>query len=448
MFLITMAGLAPAQLSLHEVLVVHGQPVSEEQAWALCYQGCRALQQEQQSLAKNWSNWLMNWKQPHFRKVNDLTLCEDGTVVCVSTSNDNLKRTCTEEQVVNSLGALIYKALDWSLSEDEERVLSLPLEELIQQMVLRTDNQPPGTISEILTRCENQLQNPSMAVTEYQAVCKALFAETVKLRSYLNSIKSAKVTLNKLLEDEPIENTSSEIVHWNRTWFQLMKEVQRGVRLRNICERHYNPLAIKPKLSPFNEMLDDIKYKRYILRKVKVNNNEPRTPSAVSVDFSLLRSLLKPAAARKLRDLPVAPPSLHEMLMKEIQSAVKKLQPISSEPADRLVQTGSLTREKPQGKHEDKTAEFTHLESEADLLASEQACDANEEREPSSEAAYKRQSRRGISLFFFTLHQRTCVQLSDHSEKRNGKSQNGEGQVLFLLPKGAFLCLGSDLSLL
>lgn len=45
---------------------------------------------------------------------------------------------------------LIYKALDWSLGEEEERVLSLPLEYLIQQMVLRSEEQSPVTINEIL----------------------------------------------------------------------------------------------------------------------------------------------------------------------------------------------------------------------------------------------------------------------------------------------------------
>ncbi|XP_043532933.1 protein spire homolog 1-like isoform X3 [Chiloscyllium plagiosum] len=385
-----MAGLAPSQLSLHEVLVVHEHPVSEEQAWALCYQGCRALQQEQQNLA---SNLLVNWKQPQFREVNDLTLGDDGTVVCVSTStgnSDDLRRTCTEEQVVSSLGVVIYKALDWSLSEDEERVLSLPLEQLIKQMVLRTDNQPPGTITATLRLCESQLQDPLMAAAEYRAVCKALFDETVKLQSYLDCIRSAKA-LEKLLDREPSKDTSSEIVDWNRIWFQLMKEVRSGVRLRNICERRYNPLPIKFQLSPFDEMLDDIKYKRYILHKV--NNNEPRTAADVSVDFSLLRSLLKPAAERKLRDLPVSTPSLHAMLMREIESAVKKLQPVSSEPAEGLVQAGISACEKPQSKHRERTPEFAYLEAKADLLASEQTCNANGQELPLSETAYRRPSR-------------------------------------------------------
>ncbi|GCB66208.1 hypothetical protein scyTo_0010067 [Scyliorhinus torazame] len=270
-----MAVAAPSQISLQELLVIHGQAVTEQQAWALCYQACWALQQPQ-SLARNW-------KQPPFRKVDDLTLYEDGTV-CVSTNNANLERTCTEEQVVESLGILIYKALDWSLGEDEERVISLPLEELIQQMVLRTEDQPPGTINKIIT------------------------------------------ALNKLQEDEPTDKTRSDAEHWRQTWGQLMKEVRSGVRLRKICERNYKPLPMK---SQFNKVMGDIKYRRYILRNVTIN--EPRTPCDESVDFGLLRSLLKPAAARKLKDLPTSSPCLHELLMREIQLGVK-LQPVSSEP--------------------------------------------------------------------------------------------------------------------
>ncbi|XP_038657190.1 protein spire homolog 1-like isoform X2 [Scyliorhinus canicula] len=325
-----MAVSAPSQISLQELLVIHGQAVSEQQAWALCYQACWALQQPQ-SLARNW-------KQPPFSKVDDLTLYEDGTVVCVSTNNGNLERSCTEEQVVESLGILIYRALDWSLGEDEERVISLPLEELIQQMVLRTEDQPPGTINEIITvnlpllwfqMCEIHFQSSSIAAADHRAVCKALFTETLQLCSYRNTVKSAKKTLNKLLEDEPTDERCSDAGHWRQTWVQLMKDVRSGVRLRKICERNYKPLPMKPQLSQFNKVLGDIKYRQYILRKVTIN--EPRTPCDVSVDFGLLRSLLKPAATRKLKDLPTSSPCLHEMLMREIQLGVK-LQPVSSEP--------------------------------------------------------------------------------------------------------------------
>ncbi|GCC37139.1 hypothetical protein chiPu_0015640 [Chiloscyllium punctatum] len=145
-----------------------------------------------------------------------------------------------------------------------------------------------------------------------------------------------------------------------------MKEVRSGVRLRNTCERRYNPLPIKFQLSPFDEMLDDIKYKRYILHK---------------------------AAERKLRDLPVSTPSLHAMLMREIESAVKKLQPVSSEPAEDLVQAGISACEKPQSKYRERTPEFAHLESKADLLASEQTCHVNGQEVPLSEIAYRRPSR-------------------------------------------------------
>lgn len=55
-------------------------------------------------------------------------------------------------------------------------------------------------------------------------------------------------------------------------WFQLMKEVRSGVRLRNTSERRYTPVPVKPESSSFMKILDDIKYKRYILHKVAVSS--------------------------------------------------------------------------------------------------------------------------------------------------------------------------------
>lgn len=37
-----MARAAPRELSLEEVLKCYEQPLNEEQAWALCFQSCRA----------------------------------------------------------------------------------------------------------------------------------------------------------------------------------------------------------------------------------------------------------------------------------------------------------------------------------------------------------------------------------------------------------------------
>lgn len=33
---------AADELSLEDILMLYGQPINEEQAWAVCYQGCRA----------------------------------------------------------------------------------------------------------------------------------------------------------------------------------------------------------------------------------------------------------------------------------------------------------------------------------------------------------------------------------------------------------------------
>ncbi|CAB1350453.1 unnamed protein product [Coregonus sp. 'balchen'] len=113
---------------------------------------------------------------------------------------------------------MIYKALDYGLKETEERELSPPLEQLIDMMTNMTemerdsdpcpdegyeateeeDEEEPNTVCnvkgfrDIIMLCTSHLPRPSDAPNHYQAVCRALYAETRELRTFLEKIRSAK----------------------------------------------------------------------------------------------------------------------------------------------------------------------------------------------------------------------------------------------------------------
>lgn len=121
------------------------------------------------------------------------------------------------------MGVAIYRALDWGLADSEERELSPQLEQLIECMVAGEDDESAECISntakdegysgpededeeeeeagsihavrtlrQVMTLCARRLANPAVAPEHYQAVCRALFLETLELQTFLCRIRDAK----------------------------------------------------------------------------------------------------------------------------------------------------------------------------------------------------------------------------------------------------------------
>lgn len=53
---------------------------------------------------------------------------------------------------------------------------------------------------------------------------------------------------------------------------QVMRDLRDGVKLKKVQERQYNPLPIEYQLTPYEMLMDDIRSKRYKLRKVMVKS--------------------------------------------------------------------------------------------------------------------------------------------------------------------------------
>ena len=58
---------------------------------------------------------------------------------------------------------------------------------------------------------------------------------------------------------------------WARFWVQVMRDLRNGVKLKKVQQRQYNPLPIEYQLTPYEMLMDDIRCKRYTLRKVMVS---------------------------------------------------------------------------------------------------------------------------------------------------------------------------------
>ncbi|XP_033897773.1 protein spire homolog 2-like [Acipenser ruthenus] len=364
----------PKELSLEEVLKSYEQPINEEQAWAVCYQCCRGL-----------SQLLPGEDQCEFGRVKDpgsILLHKDGAVTLYrDQSTQDAKRKHSEQatsdgQIVQSLGFAIYRALDWGLDESEERELSPQLEQLIDLMA-NGDSEggssgtadegysgqeeeeepesevPPRTVRsfhQVMAVCAARLSNPSEAQTHYQAVCRALFVETLELQTFLIKIKNAKEMLNKIREEEnPDAGPTAELdklrhTDWTRLWVQLMRDLRNGVKLKKVQEQQFDPLPTEFELTPFEMLMQDIRAHNFKLRKVTVDGSITKRVKKDAheriLDFIRSRPPLKPASERRLRPLPEKEHTLHEKILAGIKQE-RKLRPVES-PCKNRRNFGSL----------------------------------------------------------------------------------------------------------
>ncbi|MEQ2166362.1 hypothetical protein GOODEAATRI_027230 [Goodea atripinnis] len=59
-------------------------------------------------------------------------------------------------------------------------------------------------------------------------------------------------------------------LHQARLWVQLMKDLRQGVKLKKVQEQPFNPLPTEFSLTPFEMLMQDIRARKFQLRKVMV----------------------------------------------------------------------------------------------------------------------------------------------------------------------------------
>ncbi|XP_015820834.1 protein spire homolog 2 [Nothobranchius furzeri] len=356
----------PWELSLEEVLKSYEQPINEEQAWAVCYQCCSGLRVPRPPPGR----------ASRVKDPSAILLHRDGTVsLREEPRRDDFSDgpplpPIAERQLVQSLGVAIYRALDWGLDDSEERELSPMLEHLIERMASEDsgeegtsttgngtadegysgqeeeeeEEQEEGatglvcTFHQVMVLCSSRLANPSLAPVHYQAVCRALFVETLELQTFLIKIRDAKEMLKKISNEESLEDRSTAeldtLKHkdWARLWVQLMKELRQGVKLKKVQEQPFNPLPTEFSLTPFEMLMQDIRARKFQLRKVMVDGDIPmrvkRNAHELILDFIRSRPPLKPVSERSLPPPPPQQQSLHDRILEEIKQE-RKLRPVA-----------------------------------------------------------------------------------------------------------------------
>ncbi|KFV50611.1 Protein spire 1, partial [Gavia stellata] len=308
------------KVSLAEILRCFEHPISEEQAWAICFQCCCKMEQLAQELYPPLHSVFI--KGP-----GSIFIHADGTASFKvyhksGKSIDVGSIQQSEDKLLEYLGVVIYEALDWGIDSQVERELSDPLEKLLCLMLKLEDEavKPAVTLQDVIKACEKHLSRPSEATRHYEMTCRSLFTEYMELQKLVTIIQTSKEVRGDVC--------SSQLLTWPSLcfseaslWPNVIRELQNGVRLRKATERPQRHMPPKECIrSPYELLLDDIQHKRYTLRKVIV--------------LSPLVSLLYPLALfgatlclqvleRKLNECVPWESSWHEQLMAEIKRPQK-----------------------------------------------------------------------------------------------------------------------------
>ncbi|NXG31456.1 SPIR1 protein, partial [Dromaius novaehollandiae] len=305
------------KVSLAEILRCFEHPISEEQAWALCFQCCCKMKQLAQGLHPLLHAVVI--KGP-----GSIFIHADGAASfkVYQKSGKSTGSYCflgLYPQLLEYLGVVIYEALDWGIDSQLERELSEPLEKLLSLM-LKLDNEAMKlavTLQDVIKVCEEHLSRPSEAASHYKVTCRSLFTEYMELQKLLSIIQTSKEVFWH-------QSLALSLLPPHATvWPDVIRELQNGVRLRKATERPQHRAAPKEYIrSPYELLVDDIQHKRYTLRKV-----------IQSLLVSSLCLLALPSAMlclqvleRKLKECMPQEPSWHEQLMAEIKRP-QKLQP-------------------------------------------------------------------------------------------------------------------------
>ncbi|XP_050076666.1 protein spire isoform X4 [Anopheles maculipalpis] len=373
-------------VTLEEILKTFNAPISEDQAWALIYQASRMFKARLEEPGGRLRDLRLPL-HPH-----QLHVQKDGSCIVTARSDKELCIPSTQKKILLKLGIVVYRALDYNLPTSEDCQISHELEELIDFMtsednddegierdseeveedlvtVDSDDDCKPGKgslglevvsvaangcgggerkhletkeLDHVLEYCSSRV-SPSKPEDHYRAVCRALVTETLELRTFLQRVCQGEAEVLRLKAQAETTGKELEKIHfndWARFWMQVVDELRRGVRLKKIS---FSRTPIEYELTPYEILMEDIRSRKYNLRKVMVNGDIPprvkKDAHAVILEFIRSRPPLRKASERKLAPAPLKRVSCpREQLLDSIRKG-RVLKPVHPKLKSRLLPT-------------------------------------------------------------------------------------------------------------
>ena len=323
-------------------------PLSEEQAWAIIYESSSAL------ITIREENETSNHEIFVDIKFNTVEILKDGTINFTEIIECSTNQE--EEDLLYSLGRFVFECLDYGMESSMERQLDPELEHLISDMT-RVD-EGMGDFDELeeslryqnglsLKRERGQLKNESQTrnvslenvvnrciqhlpylyhVGHFRAVCRALVNEALELTAFLQQLYNGTALLSQswgqgLGSTNWVLLQNLQEAQWAQLWLQVMRELRRGVTLKHVSCQKLPPLSYE--LTPYEMLLNDIRYKRYNLSPVCITAEVKKDAHDVILEFIRSRPPLSKSSERKMNPPPPKLSTPHDRLLREIKRGTK-----------------------------------------------------------------------------------------------------------------------------
>uniref|UniRef100_H2ZQL7 KIND domain-containing protein n=1 Tax=Ciona savignyi TaxID=51511 RepID=H2ZQL7_CIOSA len=341
-------------MNLKEIVECFNAPIKEEQAWAVCHQCGKYLKKQE---SEN-----IDLSKPRYTAPEGLHAAyfgENGLIDLLGEPTE-----FSEEITLGRVGLVVFSALNYGLGAHQEQEISLSLDDVISRMTahLQTgadeeyhdegydgDKQTTDTgyqsctIDELLTFCESRLSQRWEADAHYTAVCSAMLREAQELKIFLSKVESANQSLRKLTQvtsssrdphaESPDEIPNLGFADWAHLWMQVLDQLRKGVtRLKKVEQQTRN--SVEYELTPYEILMEDIRQKKYTLKKVTQFELLPpqvkKSAHDVILEFIRSRPNLSPAHQRILAPTPPRSKSLHEQLIEQIHEQAVPLRSIDN----------------------------------------------------------------------------------------------------------------------
>ncbi|XP_043521738.1 protein spire isoform X1 [Frieseomelitta varia] len=366
---------ANGRLNLKDILLSFNGPVNQEQAWALCYQTAKSLSRLSENnfyeitelsqivLHKDGDVWLGDLIESGKPRVSEKKAIFSLGLMIFKALDFGLDEQ--EERPVSpdleNLITLMTRADQEIEGETEERPQETDdegierdssdadVDEFLSQKSNDTYDERPSlySLKNVMQLCIRHMQaSVESAEIHYKAVIRAFVAEALELSYFLDTVAANKlhasrresVTDSNKHTSMSVQNLDTlDFIDWTdiriwraiqaRFWVQVIQELRKGVKLKKVEANlsSKNPTrgrgkGVEFELTPYEILMDDIRKRRYHLRKTPSPKPHLRKDAhAVILEFIRSRPPLKKASERQL------PPLQKEWTVRELlMESIKK----------------------------------------------------------------------------------------------------------------------------
>ncbi|RWS30240.1 protein spire 1-like protein [Leptotrombidium deliense] len=240
-----------------------------------------------------------------------------------------ISRIFPNEAILSTLGVTLFQALDYGISEEEERTLDSNLEILIEKLASSHPSQNVGECEEYRSSDdEKDLKDEGIErdSPDDESEHPLNFAEITIEKVIEELRKTSLFVVSEKLHDNSSNLDDLGVADWARLWMQVIRDLRRGVELKKVDLSGVDH-RMEYELTPYEMLLDDIRLRRYKLNKVMVNGDIPqrmkKDAHALILEFIRSRPPLVPASKRLLRPPPPKQQTLYEKLMHSIRQQHK-----------------------------------------------------------------------------------------------------------------------------